>query len=64
MQFLVQPDGSPDGQGFKPQITDTPKVFAIVTTSTPAPLPLPYNTIELTLPLCGFRSNSRKRTRR
>ena len=53
MQFLIQPDGSSDGQDFRLQITDAPKVLNIVTTPTPASLPLSYNSTELTLPLCG-----------
>jgi hypothetical protein len=52
MQFLIQPDGSSDGQDFRLQITDAPKVLSIVTTPMPASLPLSYNSTELTLPLC------------
>jgi hypothetical protein len=53
MQSLIQPHGSPDGQGLRLQITDAPQVFSIVTTPTPASLPLSCNSTALALPLCG-----------
>ena len=66
MQFLIQPDGSSDVQDFRLQITDAPKVLSIVTTPTPASLPLSYNSTGLTLPLCGsgvdFKKTDQKMT--
>ena len=54
MQFLLQPDNATRGQIFRIQITDVPKVLSIVTTPTPASLPLSYHSTELTLPMCGL----------
>ena len=54
MQFLIAPDGAPpDGQLFRVQITDAPKVLSVVTTPKPTSLPLSYDSTELTLPMCG-----------
>jgi len=53
MQFLLQPDNSPNGQVFRIQISDAPEILRIVTTPTPASLPLSYENTEITLPMCG-----------
>jgi hypothetical protein len=53
MQFLLQPDNSPDGQVFRIQITDAPEVLSVITNPKPASLPLTYDSTELTLPMCG-----------
>ena len=53
MQFLVQPGGSSDGQGFRLRIADAPKMFNIVTTPTPTSLAPSYDNTGLTFPLCG-----------
>jgi hypothetical protein len=66
IKVLIQPDGLPDGQDFRLQITDASKVPNIVTTPTPASLPLSYNGTEHTLPLCGsggdFEKTNQKMT--
>ena len=49
MQFSNQPDGSSDGQDYRIQITDVPKVLSIIATLTPAiPPPLSYGGTGLT----------------
>jgi len=53
MQFLLQPDGSFEGNVFRIQITGVPEILSIVTTPTPASLPLSYENTEITLPMCG-----------
>lgn len=66
MQFLISPDGSPDDQVFRIQITDMPEVLSVVTTPKPASLPLSYDNTELTLPVCGpgadFKDTNQKMT--
>lgn len=66
MQFLLQPDNSPDGQVFRIQITDAPDILSIVTTPKPVSLPLTYNSTEITLPMCGsgvdFKHTHKKMT--
>ena len=65
MQFLLQPDHSTEeGQVFKIQITDAPKVLKIVTEPTPASLPLSYHSTELTLPMCGSGVDFEKRKKK
>jgi hypothetical protein len=45
---IISPaDGAPDGREFRLQITDALNVLSIVTTPTPAYLPLSYNSTEL-----------------
>jgi len=57
MQFLLQPDVSFEGNVFRIQITDVPEILSIVTTPTPASLPLSYEDTEITLPMCGPGAN-------
>ena len=53
MQYLIQPDNYTDGQVFRLQVTDVPKVLDIATSPQPASLPLSYTSTEITLPMCG-----------
>jgi len=53
MQFLIQPEDNPASQVFRIQVTDAPNVLSIVTTPSPASLPLSFDSSELTLPICG-----------
>ena len=53
MQFLVQPDNSPEGQVFRLQVTDVPEILSIATTPKPAPLSLTLTNTELAVPMCG-----------
>ena len=61
MQFLIQPDPSAESQVFRTQITDAPEVLNIVTTPSPASLPLSYESTELTLPMCGPGADSKSK---
>ena len=63
IQFLIQPDGSSDGQDLRLQITHAPKVLGIGTTPTSASLPLTYSSTELPLLCVDPESISRKRAR-
>ena len=53
MQLTLERDDSLDGQVFRIQITDVPDILNIVTTPTPASLPLGYNSTEISLLMCG-----------
>ena len=53
MQYLLQPDGTTEGQVFRLQITDAPDILSIVTTPKPVSLPLSYDNTEITIPMCG-----------
>ena len=59
MQLLAQPDHVSEGQIFRLQITDDPKLFSAVTTPQPVGLPLSYNGTEITLPMCGPGANGK-----
>ena len=61
MQFLIQPDGSPEGQVLRTQITDAPETLTIATMPKPVSLPLSYDGTELTLPMCGPGANSHQK---